>query len=120
MDEIFKEEKPTRSVDFRGELIDGTENRLNSVPVELVPLTSQTNSASFDAQAAATELYPPIVDELQCRNAALEQRLAFTGLASDPDCVSQRWPSCRPKGRYSGAPHRYVCEPGCVEPGVPR
>jgi GT2 family glycosyltransferase len=76
MDQKFNEEKAARSVDFRRELIDGTENRLNSVPVELVPLTSQTNSASFDAQAAAAELYAPLVDELQSRNAALEQRLA--------------------------------------------
>jgi GT2 family glycosyltransferase/uncharacterized coiled-coil protein SlyX len=104
MDEIFKEEKPTRSVDFRGELIDGTENRLNSVPVELVPLTSQTNSASFDAQATATELYPPIVDELQCRNAALEQRLAeqcsiIERLESDKTELQQSLATLRDRNR---------------------
>jgi hypothetical protein len=55
MDELFKEEKPARSVDFRRELIDGTENRLNSVPVELAPFTPQTNSESFDSLATAAD-----------------------------------------------------------------
>src|SRR5258705_11380093 len=53
------------------------------------------------------------------RGEALEQRLAFTWLASDLDRGSQLWRSCRPEGRPWGAPRWYGCEAGCVGPGAP-